>query len=330
MADSGNKELESEVESADCETESDSNISDIEVRKRKASPLDKSNPKSKRRETISESMLAAFADPVFNTMVAPYMSKAMEPSMQGFIDKAVERAVQSTVEGLTRTLTDTLVSSINEIKVSNAKLLQSVSKQHDLIEKQQEIINSQKDQLKNQADKIQSLEDQVNEITKETGSLRLDMNKLEQYGRRNSIRIINMKLDETKDKSETELKEEVANFINDSMFPGSDDKPISPRDIDRCHAAGPKQLLVKFFRYEDKNRVFYAKKKLKKYEGNAFITEDLTYYNHGIVKTLLELKTANKISAFWTRNGFVFFKKCEADSPSRLQSQDDLVTHGLA
>lgn len=139
----------------------------------------------------------------------------------------------------------------------------------------------------------------------ELDGLRYEVNDLEQYGRRNSIRLNNFKLIITP-KSEEELTECVMNFLNESVLQYG--RPLEMRDIERCHYVGkaigdrPKQIIIKFSHYQDKRRVFAAKSKLKNNRAKTFITEDLTSANHTVVKELLLMKKAGKIDSFWTNN----------------------------
>jgi hypothetical protein len=121
-------------------------------------------------------------------------------------------------------------------------------------------------------ERITKLEERVNELENNQDSL-------EQYTRRNSLRITGMK------ESENEDPVKVALDLFNNMLPAEDDK-VKVEDIDRVHRVGPKaregsristrsnsnttaetqkqnrDLLVKFATYRVRNRVFRAKKTL--------------------------------------------------------------------
>ena len=61
---------------------------------------------------------------------------------------------------------------------------------------------------------------------------------------------------------------------------------VSVTDIDRYHPFGPKQILVKFYKYHIKHLVYSAKAKLRNNPDKIFISEDITRKNHAIVKAL--------------------------------------------
>ena len=91
---------------------------------------------------------------------------------------------------------------------------------------------------------------------------------------------------------------EVVHFVNNNMLPN--EEKITDRDIVRCQPIGRKvigrrqQIIVKFSN-KIKSKVFASKTKLKGQSDRTFINEDLTTLNHGVVKSLLELR---KLIAF--------------------------------
>ena len=143
-------------------------------------------------------------------------------------------------------------------------------------------------------------------------SVKSDLNDLEQYGRRNSIRLNNYK-PTMPVKDEEELTKAVIQFLNRNVL--RDSRPLQILDIERCHFVGkpiagrPKQIIIKFAHYHDKRRVFAVKSNLKNNLSKDYVTEDLTSNNHSMVKQLLTMKKGNKIDSFWTSDGRVYAKK---------------------
>ena len=90
-------------------------------------------------------------------------------------------------------------------------------------------------------------------LTYEFDDLRMSVNDLEQYGRRNYIRIKNFKVDSPlgPPSNEQEMTAAMANFLNTAVFKG--DSKLTERDIERYHFIGkPKasktqQIIVIFF-----------------------------------------------------------------------------------
>ena len=158
--------------------------------------------------------------------------------------------------------------------------------------------------------------------------MKYQINNIEQYGRRNSLRINNLRINANV-KTEDEMIEVVTHFMNnhvlvqDTSIMGAAASlnqldPISPSDVERCHFVGrsKKQILVKFSRYHDKRRIYMNKKKLKNNPDKIFITGDLTKANHELVKFLMDEQYGKKsIFGFWTRDGNIFVKRNKDDNP---------------
>ena len=117
---------------------------------------------------------------------------------------------------------------------------------------------------------IRELECHNKYITSEVDALKWCLDYLEQYGRRNSIRINNLKLFQSFDSfdNEYDFTHEVLSFINKIVLKGQ--PKLEMKAIERCHTIGKakksrsKQVIVKFARYHDKRRVFMSKSALKK------------------------------------------------------------------
>lgn len=111
-----------------------------------------------------------------------------------------------------------------------------------------------------------------------------DINNLEQYSRRNSIRIYGLH-DEDKEESSTKTMDLVINMVKNKL-----ELPISRQDIDTAHRLGPfksdanRPVICKFLSRETKHRVVHARKKLK---GSAVVVrEDLTQKNAKLLETV--------------------------------------------
>ena len=71
--------------------------------------------------------------------------------------------------------------------------------------------------------------------------------------------------------------------------------------------------------------MFASKTKLKGNPDRVFLTEDLTSNNHSVIKSLLELRKARKISSFWTSNGKILAKVTPESSIVSLNITDDIA-----
>lgn len=265
----------------------------------------------------------SFADMVFQT----FNTQSFVESMAPVLANIMAPIIQSTMNLALTEMKDNVVGPIME---ANSKLRETV-------QAQTEIINQQKQLLKSQQDQIGKLESNTKNLYIANEGLTYQVNDLEQYGRRNSVRMYNVPVPDILH-SESDLTRHVVDFINsevmrpdgdpDSSQPFMNNDPISPADVDRCHfvGRGKNQLIIKFAKYHTKRRVFMNKKKLKNNPGKVFMSEDLTKINHDLVKMLMDEKFGKKtIFGFWTRDGSIFVKGRKDDAPTRIRNKGDIM-----
>ena len=273
---------------------------------------------------FSDMVKITFNDPSFAKSVAPVMYDMLSPLIQDTITAAV-RAVTN----------DLKVSVVDEMVKSNEELQQLVKDQSDIInsqslkiEKQQKLIDEQNTLLESKSARIEELECNSDYMILEMDSLKREINNLEQYGRRNSLRLNNF-VPPTTPNDEQDLISSVCAFLNRKVLKGI--RPLDVRDIERCHFIGrakrdrQKQIIVKFVHYQDRKRVFGAKSNLKNHPDKTFITEDLTSANHAVVKQLLPLMKNKTIDSFWSINGQIYFKKNSTSDPLKISAMDSIA-----
>ena len=146
-------------------------------------------------------------------------------------------------------------------------------------------------QLKVRDDKIESLERKID--------------NLEQYSRRNLIRINGLK--ESDDGDDTTA---VKTLIKDQLK-----VHLEPWEMQACHRIGrvkpkadekPRQLIVRFSSYHTKPQVIRARRALK--GQRIFINEDLTKARAEVAKSARVLKEKKQIKETWTFNGKIFLQ----------------------
>ena len=253
--------------------------------------------------SLSEQFVKTMSDPTFLKDAAPVLASIINP------------LVESAITNLT--------SHITTLTETTKKLQETVEKQCELLQSKQTVIDKQQTQLNDQTTEIKKLSSQVHDLSDKLFDLKLKNNDLEQYGRRNSLRFIKLKTDYSLD--EACITTNVVNYINKNILPG---EPINVDDVERCHPVGPKespQILIKFKSYHTKNKVFRAKKQLRGNPDKTFVTEDLTQFNHNIIKTLLKLHTTKEICSFWTNNGVIYVKTSEEEPAIKIRHGNDIV-----
>lgn len=151
-------------------------------------------------------------------------------------------------------------------------------------------------------DSINKCNEQISALKVENQALQNDLNNkidtLEQYSRRNNIRIYGIQ-----ETAEENVEEITADFLRNKL-----NMKVGENYFERCHRVGPKQanksrpILVKFLTYKFKADVYRSKSKLK---GSKFlIKEDLTGRRVTCLKTLIGKYGYRKV---WTSDGNIMY-----------------------
>ena len=180
---------------------------------------------------------------------------------------------------------DSEFSKLQEIiKVTIASFLDDETSIKKITDKVYELINKK-------------FEEFENKHNREVALLKMNIENLEQYSRRNSVRIFGV---------EEEKQENVESKIID-IFCNKMKLDITSNYIDRCHRVGPhingkkRPIIVKMCSYRYKKLIYNNKKLLK---GTPYvIKEDLTASRTQLLKQA-QLKFTNK--NVWTSDGTVF------------------------
>ena len=294
-------------------------LTDKPLKKQNSMPdISKLTPKEKKKippNTFSDNLKLTLNDSTLSQSITPVLCDMMAPLIQETIKSCVASAIESLKSSILLPILET-----------NKKLQESVNKQEITIQHQQTMLEDQKRQLSVNQDIITELEAENQLLCSELDSLKINVNNLEQYGRRNSLRFNNLTVDTSQ--KEDDMIHAVVTFINNNMMQNGE--KITDRDVERCHPIGRKvrgrkpQIIVKFSSYKTKSKVFSNKTMLKGHGDKTFVTEDLTTQNHQVVKSLLELRKSRKINSFWTSNGKILAKKAQDTSPIQLNFMDNI------
>ena len=248
--------------------------------------------------SVADVVASSFTDKEFVSKITPAITEIIRP----FITDAINDAVLSAVTAVEKTLFSKLKKDQDEL-----------SKRVDNVESK---LKSTELLIKENDKKLNDKNIMINKLQAEVESLRIHTDDLEQYGRRQSIRLYNVPLEGCADGEEAALK-----MFNELMKVN-----VSADEIERPHPLGPKQLLVKFKSYKTKAIVYKAKSSLKDNDYGIFMTEDLTKRNHGIIKDLLLLKKSEQIHSFWTMDGKIYVKLEDSSKPKQIRNKSELTT----
>ena len=204
---------------------------------------------------------------------------------------------------------------VGAVKAVEKRLIAKIRTDQDALTKRVDAVESQMKalelQVKGKDVELENKQKLMNKLQTEVESLCNQHDDLEQYGRRQSIRLHNVSHEGCADSEEAALK----------MFNVTMTLKVSAEEIERVHPLGPKQTIVKFESYKTKAAVYKAKSNLKDNHDGVFMTEDLTKRNYA----LLAAKKANKIHSFWTIDGKIFMKFADVSKLQTIRSQSDIT-----
>lgn len=174
------------------------------------------------------------------------------------------------------------------------------------------IVSEMRKTLEENTRVISELKDALVEKDKTIGVLENKIDDLEQYQRRQCLRVFGVS--ETDGEDTDKLAIDVAKKI------GVD---LSVNDIDRSHRIGrketdrPRPVIVKFVSYRKRNELFRSKKNLR--GTGIVIREDLTKKRHALLQ---EAITKFGLKNVWTQDGAIIVKI--GDTKRRVTQRADL------
>ena len=154
----------------------------------------------------------------------------------------------------------------------------------------------------------------------EAVEMKLKIDDLEQYGRRENLRIHGIKEEENEDVMMKVM--ETLKLVNPE---------VAENMISRCHrirrykdnkTTAPRQIIVKFTTHRDKDKIYREKKKLSKVDGyqKVYITEDLTRIRHKLLTAAIQCTGRTGVT---TNDGNIIIWRGNAP-PTYITHPDDL------
>ena len=186
-------------------------------------------------------------------------------------------------------------------------------------------ITQLREELKIKDAKIEKLERRIE-------TLESDFDSLEQYSRRNSIRLFGLE-----EKPGEDAAALAVSFVNKQM---KVEPPITIDDIDRVHRIGkkvlpnesspherpkPRAIIIKFATYRARQRVVMQRKLIK--DTDYYINEDLTRARSTMLYKARVMKRQKLIKETWTHDGAFVIKdnRDKIHSARSLQQCDELL-----
>ena len=251
---------------------------------------------------------------VETTMLKPEIIQTVVPTIIGEIKteliselkSVIKSAVIQAIEDAIKPLQDCINKQNDKITSLKAENEQMKGKLNKRIEQMED----RYDKFRNMANVCPRILQEYDDLKHEVNILHNQIEKLEQYGRRTSLRFHNVPMTQG-DLQQTDGL--IVNIVNDKLGLA---QPLTENDINRSHIIGPinngkGQLICRFRNWKVNNSIFMKKKNLKNNKDNIFITEDLTKFRQSIIKELNTQKKAKKLNSFWTFDGRIFAKKTD-------------------
>ena len=179
-------------------------------------------------------------------------------------------------------------------------------------------------QINNLKSENETLKSQVVELEKKVAANESNIDSLEQYGRRNILRISGIPEDPN-ESTDTKVLD-LATDLNLNLF---------SHDIDRSHRVGKpipgktRDIIVKFSRYNARRMLYEVRKDLREVEDreSVFINEDLTKRRSKLLYDARILVRANHLTAAYSSDGKLFVRDKE-EKRHAINSDDDLREFG--
>lgn len=216
------------------------------------------------------------------------------------------------IKEIVKEMKDELIASVShKIDVLESRLF-AKEEETDKLNTKIETLNKTIDEQNEKYNKLKSsAETSTNKVVKK-------INELEQYGRRNNIRINGIPEVGTEDADTT--THTVIETLNNKI----ENLNLTPQQIDISHRLGPqlpgkkRQIIVKFVSRMIREKVITNRRKFK--GTDIFICEDLTKMNNDVLSSL-RLKQKDEIKQAWSKNGNLYYKN-EHDHVHDLKFKD--------
>ena len=157
------------------------------------------------------------------------------------------------------------------------------------------------------------LEDNNKKLTQE-------VRDLQQYTRRNNIEIVGLQEGQNSaedEKNALKLFKKIGVEVKDT-------------DIEACHRIPTKRkdkvhpVIVRFVSRKVRDRVHFARQKLKSLDSKIFINDHLSPFNRYLFNLGLMRKKELNYRYIWTRNGVLFMRQMDGSDAIKILSETDL------
>ena len=266
-----------------------------------------------------------------NTRTKSNVDTAFYQAAQDYLKSdAFLKAIESAIEkGINKQL-NKLIERIEGLEKSSATTIERV-------EKNESAIMDLDVKMKAKTKEIENLNNTIATQAQSLNNLKLEMNDLQQYSRRNCLKFYGVQ--ENKEENTDEV---ICRLVSERLG-----VPLSTEDLDRSHRVAarlpqeggahttdaegassrkkkPRAIIVKFCSYRKRSAVMHARRRLK---GSGMgIDEALTAHNQDL---LWKAKRHEKVKDAWTLDGRVTVLLAGTNGKSVkkvIRNKDELIT----
>ena len=234
----------------------------------------------------------------------------MASSLEIKIEEINKKLCQMLTKNDKNFIKDILISTLEEMK---DKIMGSVIKRVEILEGEIHDKAVKNDEMKKEVKKCKEENEKLTSENKklkeniqtESDTRKKHINELEQYGRKNNIRISGIGHDNMYETS-YDTAEGIANMLRNKLM-----VEVSALDIDIAHRLGKyeegkvRPVIVKFVQRQMKHNIMKNTRHLK--NTNISINDDLTNLNYKVLSSL-RLKDKANITKAWSFDGKLYKK----------------------
>jgi len=188
------------------------------------------------------------------------------------------------------------------------------------------LIAGLEEKLDNSINRVDNLEIAMDETNTKVTVMDQKLDDLEQYSRKDNIRIVGIADNRTPDNYENTPKK-VVSFFNEAL-----QLNLTQYDINNAHRLGPKgkgkfssDIIVKLSSNIVKQDIMRNRKKLKHLDHRIYINEDLTQLRASLYKKAREQVKHKHLYTAWTRDGNIFVKLHDNSKATKITKEKDLA-----
>ena len=170
--------------------------------------------------------------------------------------------------------------------------------------------------------KISELVKENNKMYNELENTKIELNELNQYGRRENIEICGI----PESVEQKGLEKHVIEVLKSIKVTVTPFQLIGVHRVGKKQKGRPRNVIVRFVNRKHAFMSLKNKKHLKEGKHKYYIIENLCPFHKKLFNCLYKCKKDNEIHSVWSFDGLVYAKADENDEPSQICTMDDIDT----